>query len=236
MLKPHVWINNSWPGEIEMETEEEWHRFFEFYWSWIRHYAVMAEMYDIEVFCVGVELSRATVGSEDRWIRLFERVRAIYGGKLVYAANWGEEFENVSFWDELDYIGINFYYPLSDDRRASDEQLRAGVGQALSRVDAVADRFGKPVIITEVGFTSSPAPWIAPYERDWRAAPDEAAQARSYQAFIDGVAGRPGFAGVYWWKWPSFLEYGGARHTGYTPNGKIAEDIVRDWFRAAKTD
>jgi sugar phosphate isomerase/epimerase len=236
MLKPHVWIHDSWPGEVEMETDGEWDRFFEFYWSWIRHYAVMAEMYDIEALCVGVELSRTTVGHEARWVELFESVRAVYGGKLVYAANWGDEFENVSFWDALDYIGVNCYYPLSDDRSPTDEQLRAGVERALSRIDVVAQRFGKPVIITEVGFTSSPTPWIEPYEREWRSAVDERAQARCYQAFIDSMAGRPGYAGVYWWKWPSFLEYGGPRHSGFTPNGKIAEEIVKQWFGATSID
>jgi homoserine trans-succinylase len=33
--------------------------------------------------------------------------------KLTYAANW-DDFDKVPFWNELDYIGIDAYFPLSD--------------------------------------------------------------------------------------------------------------------------
>jgi len=232
MIKPHIWVRGSWPGEVEMASEEDWDAFFDYYWRWIRHYAVLAEMYDAEILCVGVELSRATVGHEGRWREMFDRVRRLYGGRITYAANWGEEFELVSFWDGLDFIGVNFYYPLSEQRHPSDGDLREGVNRALARVDDVARAFGKRVIITEVGFTSTPAPWIKPYERDRRAPPNEESQARCYQAFCDGLSDREAYAGVYWWKWPSFPEYGGPRHSGFTPNGKIAEEVVKRWFAA----
>ncbi|MCK4774718.1 MAG: hypothetical protein KAT30_08025 [Candidatus Krumholzibacteria bacterium] len=230
MLKPHLWIHGGWPGDIEMSSEDEWDRFFDFYWSWIRHYALLAEMYDIGLLCVGVELSATTVGHEARWREVLEKVRVIYSGKITYAANWGEEFEKVRFWDSLDFIGVNFYYPLSDENYPSDDRLREGVEMALAKVDAVSRRHGKRVIITEVGFTSSPTPWIEPYRRDRRARADERAQARCYEAFIAGLRDRSEYAGVYWWKWPSFLEYGGPEHSGYTPNGKIAEKIVERWY------
>ncbi len=230
MLKPHLWIHGGWPGDIEMSSEDEWDRFFDFYWSWIRHYALLAEMYDIGLLCVGVELSATTVGHEARWREVLEKVRVIYSGKITYAANWGEELEKVRFWDSLDFIGVNFYYPLSDENYPSDDRLREGVERALAKVDAVSRRHGKRVIITEVGFTSSPTPWIEPYRRDRRARADEGAQARCYEAFIAGLRDRSEYAGVYWWKWPSFLEYGGPEHSGYTPNGKIAEKIVERWY------
>jgi len=159
-------------------------------------------------------------------------VRGLYSGRITYAANWGEEVETVTFWDDLDFIGVNFYYPLTDERNPSDDILREGVDRALDRVDNVERSWGKRVIITEVGFTSTPAPWIKPYERDRRAPPNEESQARCYQAFCAALAERDGYAGVYWWKWPSFLEYGGPRHSGYTPNGKIAEEVIKRWFAA----
>jgi hypothetical protein len=230
LLKPHVWIRGGWPGEVEMSTPDEWDRFFEYYWSWIRHYAVLSEMYGVEMLCVGVEFSAASVGFEKSWTEIFERVRGIYGGALTYAANWGDEIESVSFWGELDYIGVNFYYPLSENERPSDAQLLDGVKTALDRISSVSRRYEKRVIVTEVGFTSSPAPWIKPYERDWHSPVDENAQARCYEAFIKGISGRPEYAGVYWWKWPSYLEYGGSRHSGFTPNGKAAKKIVARWF------
>jgi hypothetical protein len=232
MIKPHVWVRGSWPGEVEMDGDEEWDLFFDYYWRWIRHYAVLAEMYQAEILCVGVELSRTTIEHEVRWREIFGRVRQLYGGLITYAANWGDEVEQISFWDGLDFIGVNFYYPLAEDRDPSDVDLRKGVDRALDRIDEVARRWGKSVVITEVGFTSTPSPWIKPYERDRRAPPNEKSQARCYRAFGSALAEREGYAGVYWWKWPSFLEYGGPRHSGYTPNGKIAEEVVKRWFAA----
>ncbi len=230
MIKPHVWIHGGWPGDVEMATEADWAEFFEQYWRWIRHYELMCEMYDFEMLCVGVELERTTGAQGARWRELIGRVRRIYDGKVIYAANWGGEVESLSFWDALDYIGVNCYYPLSDEHTPDDAALREGVERALDRIDEVARKNGRPVIITEVGFVSAPGPWVKPYERDRRAPPDEDAQSRCYEAFFEGLAGRTSIVGVYWWKWPSFLEYGGSRHSGFTPNGKAAEGVVKKWF------
>jgi len=233
MLKPHVWLGGGWSGDIAMENDADWDAFFRYYTEWMRHYALMAEMLDVDVLCVGTELGGTTRAHPERWTAMIDQIRTVYRGRLTYAANWGDEFENATLWPALDYIGVNCYYPLSDSENASDEDLARGVGAALATIDAVARRCGKPVVITEVGFTSTPAPWVAPYERPRRAGVDLEAQARCYEAFFRGLAGREDIAGVYWWKWPSFLEYGGSRDDGFTPNGKPAEDVVRRWYGAA---
>ncbi|MCH7548531.1 MAG: hypothetical protein IH969_03170 [Candidatus Krumholzibacteriota bacterium] len=230
MLKPHVWLTGSWPGAIEMKSEADWNLFFEYYYKWIRHYALLASMHDIDILCIGTELSAATTGHEAGWEEIIEKLRVIYDGKLTYAANWGSEFETVSFWPSLDFIGVNCYYPLSGESEPSDEQLEEGVSRALSGIEAVAQRYGKPALITEVGFASAPAPWTAPHERRRGVVVDESAQARCYERFFRGLVGRSDIVGVYWWKWPSFLGYGGPRHAGFTPNGKQAESVVRRWY------
>jgi len=230
MLKPHVWLGGSWPGEIEMKSEADWDRFFSFYLDWILHYALLAEMYEMEILCAGVELSRATVGNEARWVDLFERVRRVYGGALTYAANWGGEFEGVSFWEALDFVGVNCYYPLSEEESAGDEALFAGANRAVETIVAVSERYGRPALITEVGFTSSPAPWRRPHERSRGVPVDQQAQARCYEVFFRALEGRDAVAGVYWWKWPSFLGYGGPDHAGFTPNRKAAERVIEKWY------
>jgi hypothetical protein len=230
MIKPHIWVRGGWPGDVNMATERDWDLFFGYYWNWIRHYAVLARMYDVEILCLGVELSGATIGHESRWQEIARGVRWIYGGPITYAANWGEELEGVSFWGAFDFIGVNFYYPLSQRTNPTDADLRVGADRALDRVDGVSLAFGKPVILTEVGFTSTPAPWVEPYERDRGAPADELSQARCYQAICDALSERSTCAGVYWWKWPSDLSHGGAGHTGYTPNGKTAEEVFENWF------
>ncbi|MDH3524989.1 MAG: hypothetical protein OES32_15520 [Acidobacteriota bacterium] len=46
-----------------------------------------------------------------RWRRLVAQARERYGGRLTYAANF-DQYERVAFWDALDEIGVNAYFPL----------------------------------------------------------------------------------------------------------------------------
>jgi len=230
MLKPHIWMRGSWPGEIEMNNSADWDEFFLHYSRWIRHYALLAEMYDIEILCLGVEMGKTTVGHEAAWQRLAGQIRNVYDGKLIYAANWGSEFESVDFWEAFDFIGINCYYPLSEKEDPSDTELREGVDRIVAGIADVADRYHRPVLITEVGFTSTERPWQQPHERRRGGKVDEDAQTRCYEAFFSGIAGTSQIAGTYWWKWPSYMSYGGENHSGFTPSGKRAEDVVRHWY------
>lgn len=231
MLKPHIWLGRSWPGEIEMHSAADWQSFFKEYQRWITHYALMAEIYGWEYLCIGVELSKATVGHEAEWRRMIAAIRKLYHGKLTYAANWGKEFENIAFWDALDFIGINCYYPLSDKDTPSDQQLKEGMEQVANRIATVAARFHRPVVFTEIGFTSTAQPWKQPHESRGRRKVDLEDQARCYRAAVEVLQNCSWMAGIYWWKWPSFLDYGGPQDSDFTPNGKPAEAIVRDWYQ-----
>ena len=231
MLKPQIWMRGSWPGDIRMSTEEDHQVFFDHYYRWIRHYALMAELYQAEIFCVGVELAQMTVGHEQNWIEMIHRLRSLYSGRMVYAANWGREFESLTFWDHLDYIGVDAYYPLSKDRNPSDDDLRNGFARVLSKLQSAHERYKKPVLVTEIGFTSTPAPWRKPHEHDRRKPASLEDQARCYEISMQGLkAATSWIRGVYWWKWPSDLDNGGRGHTGFTPNDKPAENIVRKWY------
>ncbi len=230
MLKPHLWIHRGWPGDIEMNSETDWQKFFDFYYRWIRHYALLAEMYHIEAFSLGVEMAQTTLQQPRRWRNLIARIRPLYSGELTYAANWGEEFENLSFWDALDVIGVNCYYPLSNEKAPDDTALRKGAEKVVNRIENMHNRFGKPVVITEIGFTASRAPWKQPHENARGKGVDLNAQKRCYRVVFQSLYRKPWLGGIYWWKWPSFLEYGGADNSDFTPNGKPAEEVVRQWY------
>ncbi len=233
MLKPHVLLasrNFGWPGEVEMKNEADWHSFFKFYSRWIRHHALLAEMYQMDMFCIGVELYHATKHHQDERRQLIRDMRKIYSGPIVYAANWWQEFDHIEFWDELDYIGLNCYYPLSADATVTLEQLKGGVSGFLPGVEKVVKRFKRPLLLTEVGFTSTAQPWKEPHERRRGARVNLADQALAYRAIFESFWGKEWFAGFYWWKWPTYLDYGGADHNGFTPNGKPAEKVVSEWF------
>ncbi len=230
MLKPHLWIHRGWPGDIEMNSEADWQKFFDFYYRWIRHYALLAEMYHIETLSLGVEMVQTTLHQPRRWRKLIAKIRNLYSGQLTYAANWGEEFEKLPFWDALDMIGLNCYYPLSAQETPDDDTLRRGAEKVVRGMEEVHQRFGKPVVITEIGFTASRSPWKQPHESARRKPVDLTAQKRCYQAVFHSLYQKPWLSGIYWWKWPSYLEYGGSNNSDFTPNGKPAEEVVRQWY------
>ena len=232
MIKPQIWLRGSWPGDLDMLSEEDWDTFFKYYERWIGHYALLAELFDIEILCIGTELTHATMKHEDRWVDLANRLRSIYSGKIVYASNWGEEFENLAFWEAFDYIGLNSYYPLSDKEDPTEAELREGAQNVVKKIHSVQKRFDKPLLLTEIGFPSTDKPWILPYQENRQNPANTEHQALCYQIMIEALADEEWLAGIYWWKWPSFLERGGANHRDrFTPNGKPAQHVVADWFR-----
>lgn len=235
MLKPHIWLGRGWPGDIAMPTPEAWKIFFAQYDRWLRGYAVLAEIYDFDMLCVGLEMVKATVGHEPAWRQMIRRWRGLYSGPMVYAANWGQEFEQVQFWDVLDAISIDCYYPLSLKDDPSDAELLAGAKAVVEKIRAVATAHNKPVLITEIGFTSNAQPWKNPHQEDRQAAVDVDAQRRCYeaiyQAFFGSGANPNWLAGMYWWKWPSTLDEGGPRDRQFTPNGKPAAQVAARWYK-----
>lgn len=236
MLKPHIWMGRGWPGDINMPTPAAWKIFFDRYERWMRGYALLAEMYDFDMLCVGVELVQATVGHAPAWRSMIKRLRALYSGPMVYAANWGHEFENLAFWEALEAIGIDCYYPLSEKENPTDAELMAGAKQIVKKIHAVSKKFNKPVLLTEIGFCSMPQTWKSPHQ-DSRGAPvDLEAQRRCYEAISQALRKsmeKDGgwLAGIYWWKWPTMLEDGGPQDNQFTPNGKPAAEVVARWYK-----
>ena len=231
LLKPQIWLGGgSWPGDIEMATKADWQQFFQYYEQWIIHYALIAERYALDQFCIGTELVQTTLQREPDWRRLIQKIRKVYSGQLVYAANWGEEFEQLAFWDDLDLIGLDCYYPLSQRSDASDKDLKRGFEQVIERINRVYRRFHKPLIFTEIGFPSVEAAWKKPHE-DWGdLIANERHQARCYDVALASLHKQPWCVGFYWWKYPSYLRFRGHRETDFTPYGKAAEAVVEKWF------
>ncbi|NJC25020.1 glycoside hydrolase family 113 [Neolewinella antarctica] len=235
LLKPQIWVGgDSWPGDIDFTEERDWADWFDYYEYWILHYALLAEREKVEGLCLGTELVEATLKHPDRWRAIIAKVRKVYSGHLTYAANWGEEFERLTFWDDLDVIGLNSYYPLSKLANPSDEQLRAGARQWLDVATTIAKKHQKPLWLTEVGFRSVTSAWVNPHAEAADRPASAATQLRCYQALLTEVRATPELTGMFVWKWPSYLGYEGGRNTsatGFTPGGKPAFDELGRFYK-----
>ncbi|HMB63851.1 MAG TPA: hypothetical protein VKN36_12305, partial [Eudoraea sp.] len=186
LLKPQVFAGGSWPGEIEMLSEKDWERFFGYYFRWIRHYAMLAEIHRMDALCIGVEFTKATLSHEPEWRTIIHKLRGLYQGSLTYAANWGTEFENIGFWDELDFIGLNCYYPLSKNDEPSNEELKANFETVKTKIKTVYQKFQKPIVFTEIGFRSINMPWKNPHAEGDDSINEEH-QKRCYQVIYEGI-------------------------------------------------
>lgn len=233
VLKPQIWLGgNSWPGDVEMATAEDWDAFFDYYYRWIRHYALLAEIHEMDLLCVGVEFAKVSLQKGEGWEKLIQKIRGIYSGPVTYAANWGKEFEASTFWDGLDYIGLNCYYPLSQNEEATEEELRLAFEQVIAKAKAVSEKYGKPLVFTEIGFTSTTSPWIQPHKDGRGKSYDGQSQLKCYKIVMEVLKEQGDWChGILWWKYPSYLSNGGDGHTGFTPNDKPTEKILQEYFQ-----
>ena len=245
MLKPHLWIRDRsdgrWRGTIGFATEDEWRTWWGGYRGLVLHYAELAALNGMEAFCIGTELRSTVLAHPERWRSLIADVRGIYTGQLTYSANWYLEFEEVPFWDALDAIGIQVYFPLSDslDGEVTVASLQTAWEPHLKRIASVQERTGKPVIFTEVGYRSTSDATAKPWA--WRSdAPvDLDLQANAYEAMFQVFWNRTWFGGAYIWKWyPEGSMRSGKRRASrrqrdFTPQGKPAEAVLARWFEGS---
>lgn len=233
LLKPHLWIRNSWPGEVKMENENAWHEWFTNYQKFIIHYAQLAEKNKIEILCVGTELTIAS-SHEAQWRNLIQEIRKVYSGKLTYAANFDKEYEQVEFWDALDFIGIQAYFPLSKNTNPSTEELSVSWTGHLKSIEKIQKKFNKPVIFTEIGYRSTEdaaiEPWKWPQENK-DAISSDVTQARCYEAFFKSAWEKNWLAGAYFWKWYPHGEKD-MMEIDFTPQGKMAEKVLSQYYKS----
>ena len=80
-------------------------------------------------------------------------VRAVYRGPLTYAATF-LEWKNINWWDCLDCIGIDAYFPVAQSPSAPEAEIRAGWEKVLDEIEPVAARWRKGVCFLELGYTT----------------------------------------------------------------------------------
>ncbi len=186
-------------GAIDFSDAQCLERFFRGYEDWIVSLAQAARAAD--AFCIGSELD-SLLDEPDRWRELIRAVREVTPARLTYAANW-DRYAEVPFWSELDAIGIQAYFPLSDEPYPRVEILRAAWEQVLAPLRELHRRTGKPVVFTEFGYHCSEdaarAPWIDTTSRTEDAC---ALQERCLDIALSAIAPESAWLrGAFLWKW-----------------------------------
>lgn len=218
--------------------------FFASYKAEIVHLATIAQTGGVATFAIGNEMSSLS-GAQYRsyWTDLISAVRQVYHGELTYAAAT-DEASKVSFWDKLDTIGVNTYPPLTSSNTPTVQDLvhawnevpinpyyaaAFGYKSPVDFLHSLSEQYGKPVLMTEVGYRSVDGTAINPGSWTNSGTPNPAAQADAYNAFFQVWTAQGGtwFKGVEFWQWDLNNQYSS---NGYSVMGKPAATVVSQYF------
>lgn len=231
MIKPQLWFDwGSFTGDFELEDEGDWKAFESTYSAFILDFARLAEEKNVEMLCIGTELKSFINARPSFWNNLIRDVRSVYKGSVTYAANW-DNYNKVPFWDKLDFIGIDAYFPLSENETPSVEDIVSGWKPVLKEMQMISEQNGKPVIFTEWGFRSMPFCAFKPWETERSQEVNLQGQVNAYEGTFLALEDQPWFSGGFVWKWfPDHSKSGGKSDNRFTPQNKPSEEVLSSWF------
>ncbi|WP_246125975.1 glycoside hydrolase family 113 [Bizionia myxarmorum] len=236
MLKPQIWVwRGEYTGHIKMPTELAWKELEETYSNFILEYAKLAQEKHVALFCIGTELEQFIAHRPEYWQTLIKLIRELYKGKLTYAANW-DEYKRTPFWSELDFIGIDAYFPISDEKTPSVEDCVIGWQPHKKLLKELSETYDKSILFTEFGYRSmdytGKEPWVSDYEIT---SLNLIAQENATEALFETFWDENWFAGGFVWKWfHNYEERGGETDNQFTPQNKPAETVIKSFYDIKK--
>ncbi|MDT0558515.1 glycoside hydrolase [Ichthyenterobacterium sp. W332] len=233
MIKPQIWVGRGdFTGNIKMTSEANWKALEESYSNFILTFVELAEEINAEMLCIGTELELFIKHRPEYWTDLIRKIRTQYKGKLTYAANW-DEFKRTPFWDQLDYIGVDAYFPVSDEKTPTVETCIEGWKVHKPIIKGLSEQYQKPILFTEYGYRSvdysAREPWV--YDRSMNQV-NLQAQVNATRALYETFWNEEWFAGGFIWKWFTFHERaGGKEDNQFTPQNKPVEEIIKAYYK-----
>ena len=223
-------------ADIDFATTEGWNTFHTGMEEMILHYAQLCEEEGVALFGLGLELKHSVRGHADRWREIIAKVRQVFRGQITYSANWYDEWEQVEFWGELDFIGVGAYFELqgsdAPEGTATVAQLIGRWEPVVARLRRVSEEYGKQVLFTEVGYTGyfdcAERPWEWAGKQARGVAVDHDAQARAFEALLQ-MAGQQDFmSGMFVWTF--YTDPAGVAPWEYGVQGRPAQAVLRRSF------
>lgn len=231
LIKPHFWvIDKGWAGDFDVSGKQktEWENNYN---RFMLYLARISDSLNIEMLCIGTELKHYSIKHPEFFISLINEIKKVYKGKLTYAANW-DEFDRVKFWDKLDFISVDAYFPLSDKKTPEIKDLELTWKKVCNDLKKISLKFGKKIIFTEYGYKS--INYAADKQWEFENTPvtedvNLTAQINSYVALYNSVWKVDYFAGGFLWKWynkPISNNY----NSDYSPQGKAVLGIIKKQY------
>ena len=233
MLKPQLWVwKGEFTGDIQMNNEKDWLALEARYRKFILTYAKIASQHQTPILCIGTELSNFVLKRPLFWEQLIKDIRSVYNGKLTYAANW-DTYNKMPFWCELDFIGIDAYFPISENNNPDQETISLGWQPHKKAIKAVQAANDIPVLFTEYGYRSVDYAGKAPWETNQQSGNiNHKIQGDLLQGLFDTFWSENWFAGGFLWKWfHNHEQVGGLENNRFTIQNKPAATVVKEHYK-----
>ncbi|WP_196891420.1 glycoside hydrolase family 113 [Aureivirga marina] len=221
----HYWV------DFYVETEEEWEEieiaYEEFYYA----IAQLSLFYpEFKILSIGNELKAFSLRRPHFFSRLAKQLKNDFPNlKLTYSSNW-DEFSNITFWEDLDYIGVNSYFPLINKKTPSVKEIETAFQPIKEILQDFSCTNQKPVLFTEYGFRSIDyAAW-----KHWELPETSSnvnfdAQNNGYQGFYNTFWKEDWIYGGFFWEW-YFDEIPEPNNTRWIVNNKPVEKIIQEVY------
>jgi hypothetical protein len=232
MLKPQIWVwRGEFTGNIDMKSEEDWKTLEKSYEDFIILYAQLAEEMKVPILCIGTELHTFVGQRAEFWNQLIVKIRSVYKGELTYAENW-DQFDKVPFWDQLDYIGIDAYFPVSNSKTPTIGEFKKGWQKHKNDIITLQTKMKKPVLFTEYGYRSVHFTGKEPWDSSrTNGNINLKGQINALTALYQEFWNEPWFAGGFLWKWyHNHNEVGGEHNNRFTIQNKPSEQLIKEFY------
>ena len=221
-------IGDEWRGTIHPESWDDW---WDSYRDMIQVFSSVAAVHHADMLVIGSELV-STEPMLEQWTKTIQLARSNFKGKLIYSSNW-DHYEAVTFWSQLDMVGMNSYWKMGPDRNVTVEQVQERWKEIQSDLFPFLKKVQKPLMFLEVGWFSQANAAHEPWDYTKPSEPlDLELQSKLYEAFFRSWYGNPMLGGFSIWEWPP--NTGGPEDKGYTPEGKPALEVLKTWLKKGK--
>jgi len=218
----------EWRGEMSFKKEADWKIWETTYEAYILELAEVAERLEVDLFSIGTELKQSAWKRPIYWRQLIQKIRKIYKGKLIYSANW-DEYQKITFWQDLDYIGIDTYFPISRMATPSVENTLKNWRSIQKDLKKLAKKEDRQIVLTEYGYRNvsyaGKRPWT---HNKGPASINNEAQRNLYQAFFETFWKKNWIAGGFAWQW--FCEPLPKKNTSFSMENKPAMTVLQQWY------
>lgn len=231
LLKPHLWIGRgAYTGDIDLKSEADWKILENSYTDYIMRFVNIAAQENIEIFCIGTELDSFVTLRPQFWDQLISKIRKDYKGKLTYAANW-DNYDDVHFWEQLDYIGVDAYFPVSEEKTPSILTVKESWKKWKVDLSTLSRKRNKKILFTEYGYISADYAGKEPWKNAGEdRAINEEAQAVLYQGLYESLWNEEWMAGGFIWKYHAEESRWRGYEKRFTPQDKMAQDVITNYY------